>query len=608
MARSPLVCAEDAHYMSNAKRKRLAFWLFALAAACCTPGLRAASDAIHRPLDQPQPPPGAGPSVETINAWQDRKFGMFIHFGLYSIAGGMWNAKRVEKGYSEQILVNAPIPPNDYEALAKQFDPQKFDADAIVALAKAAGMKFIVITAKHHDGFNLFQTAQTSYNSADGTPYHKDIVKELAEACARGGLKFGVYYSLIDWHHPGGNAYIEGNSNPLTAQQEAFNVAQIKELLGHYGPIAEIWFDMGKPTPAQSAHFAQTVHALQPQTMISGRVWNHYGDFAVMGDNAEPDVAMELPWQAPASMFPETWGYRSWQERNDLPGKIRENITRLVRVVSGGGNYILNIGPEGDGSVVPYEAQVLQGIGAWLKRNGEAIYGTRKQPFAALDFGYATIGPRAIYLFVTRQPADHQLRVPGLADTDFGLAYRLGSPASTVEVQRNGDDIKLALDHLASWPTASADDNIDAFMPVVVLPLKGPLRVRPSMLAAATDGGFHLQLQQAEHYLNYNGEGYEAPATLYKLSWQLDAQAADYLLTLHYSTRATNAKVDVWIDGHRYPLDLRGADAVAPSLRIHRDRTAHPYAMYVELTPAAPFVQGTALPITVQSVGLSPTR
>ncbi|GLQ90693.1 alpha-L-fucosidase [Dyella flagellata] len=570
--------------------------------ACCSPSLFAASLAIHRPLDQPQPPPGAGPSAQTIKAWQDRKFGMFIHFGLYSIAGGMWHGKRVDNGYSEQILANAPIPAQAYEALAQQFDPEQFDPDAIVALAKAAGMKFIVITAKHHDGFNLFQTAQTSYNSADGTPYHRDVVKELAEACARGGLKFGVYYSTIDWHHPGGNTYIEGNSNPITPGQEAFNVAQLKELLSHYGPIAEIWFDMGKPTPAQSAHFARTVHALQPQTMISGRVWNHYGDFAVMGDNAEPDVGMELPWQSPASMFPETWGYRSWQERKDLPGKIRENITRLVRVVSQGGNYILNIGPEGDGSVVPYEAQVLRGIGEWLKRNGEAIYGTRKQPFAALDFGYATVGAHALYLFVAKLPPDHLLHVPGLADTAFGAAYRLGSPGSTVQVQRNGHDISIALDRLANQPIGN---DVDAFMPVIVLPLKGPLRVRPNMIAAGADGSFHLQPAQAEHYLNYNGEGYEAPATLYKLSWRLDAQAASYTLTLHYLPGSERMQMDLWVDGQRYPLDLAAATA-SQAVRIRRIRTNHPYAMQVELTPLAPFQQGAALPVQLQSLELSP--
>jgi len=570
--------------------------------------------AIQRPLDQPQPPPGRGPSAETIKAWQDRKFGMFIHFGLYSIAGGMWNGQRVDNGYSEQILANAPIPSEDYEALAQRFDPKHFDADAIVALAKAAGMKFIVITAKHHDGFNLFQTAQTPYNTVDGTPYHQDIVKQLAQACARAGLKFGVYYSTIDWHHPGGNTYIEGNSNPITPAQEAFNVAQLKELLSHYGPIAEIWFDMGKPTPTQSAHFTKTVHALQPQTMISGRVWNYDGDFAVMGDNAEPDVAMELPWQAPASMFPETWGYRSWQARTDLPGKIRENITRLVRVVSQGGNYILNIGPEGDGSVVPYEAQVLHGIGTWLQRNGEAIYGTRKQPFPALDFGYATVGPHAIYLFVAKIPVDRQLHLPGIAGTLLGRAYRLGSPEATVDIRRSGDDINIPLDRVANWPPVdSGDINVDTFMPVIVLPLKGPLHIRPRMIAAAPGGHFQLQPKQAEHYLNYNGEGYEAPSTLYKLSWQLDAKATHYLVTVNYSPLPDNTRMDLWVDGQRYPLNLAGTvggklEIARQTVRVQRDRVAHPYAMQLELTPLSPFEQGSQLPVTVTSVELSPTQ
>ena len=577
-------------------RSRLRIGL-ALGALC----LVQVASAATQPLDQPQPPAGAGPSAATIKGWQDRKFGMFIHFGLYSLAGGVWNGKRIDNGYSEQIFANAPLPPEQYEALAKQFDPVHFDADAIVALAKAAGMKFIVITAKHHDGFNLFQTAQTPYNTVDGTPYHKDIVKELADACARGGLKFGVYYSTIDWHHPGGNTYIEGNSNPITPAQEAFNVAQLKELLGHYGPIAEIWFDMGKPTPAQSKHFAQTVHALQPQTMISGRVWNYQGDFAVMGDNSEPDVGMEQPWQAPASMFPQTWGYRSWQVRDDVSGKIRENITRLVRVVSQGGNYILNIGPEGDGSVVPYEAQVLHGIGQWMRRNGEAVYATQKQPFPKLDFGYATVGPHALYLFVSKIPADHRLHLPGVTDTEFGRAYRLGSSNASIDVEHDKDGVSVPLDRLAGWP------DVDAFMPVLVLPLKSPLHVRPESIAAAADGSIHLQQAQAQHYLNYNGEGYEAPATLYKLVWQADAKAANYTATIHYEATSKPARWDLWIDGKRYVV-TSAPDVALQTIKVSRDRSAHPYAMQVELTPTAPFEQGESLPVTVNAVELVPTR
>ena len=566
------------------------------------------ADTAARPLDQPQLPDGAGPNAATISAWQDRKFGMFIHFGLYSLAGGMWDGKRVDNGYSEQILANAPIAPQQYEALARKFDPVHFDADAIVALAKAAGMKFIVITAKHHDGFNLFQTAQTPYNAVDGTPYRKDVVKALAEACARGGLKFGVYYSTIDWHHPGGNTYIEGNSNPITPAQEAFNVAQLKELLGHYGPIAEIWFDMGKPTPTQSAHFARTVHALQPQTMISGRVWNYQGDFAVMGDNSEPDVGMELPWQAPASMFGQTWGYRSWQVRDDVVGKVRENITRLVRVISQGGNYILNIGPRGDGSVVPYEAQVLQGIGQWMQRNGEAVYATRKQPFPALDFGYATVGAHALYVFVSKMPANHRLHLPGVIDTGFGPAYRLGFPGSSTDVQQDKDGVSLSLDQLAGWPRHDSGDLMPGdFMPVVVLPLKGTLHVRPQAVAAFADGRIHLQPAQAQHYLNYNGEGYEVPASLYKLAWEAEAKSASYMLTLHYAATAKPTRWDLWIDGRRYPM-ANASGAVSQSIEIKRDRTAHPYAMQVELTPSAPFKQGEVLPVAVDAVDLLPRQ
>jgi alpha-L-fucosidase len=169
---------------------------------------------------------------------------MFIHFGLYSAYGGMVNGKKIDNGYSEQIMANAPIPLNEYAASAAQFNPTNFDPDAIVALAKSAGMKFIVITAKHHDGFNMFHTAQTNYNIVDATPYRKDVIKLMEEACARAGMKFGVYYSSIDWHYPGASSYIEGNSNPIPPAHEAFNVAQLKELASNYGPLSEIWFDM----------------------------------------------------------------------------------------------------------------------------------------------------------------------------------------------------------------------------------------------------------------------------------------------------------------------------------------------------------------------------
>jgi alpha-L-fucosidase len=567
----------------------------ALALALLLPAALSAAATADGDRPLPLPQGGPRPDAATVRAWQARKFGLFIHFGLYSTLGGVWNGRRVTRGYSEQIQSFAPVPIDRYEALARRFDPVKFDPDAIVALARAAGMRFIVLTAKHHDGFAMFHTAQNRYDVVDATPYKRDVVKALADACARARMPFGVYYSTIDWHWMHGQ-YQPDNDNPITPAQADFNVAQIRELMSHYGPISEVWFDMGKPTPAQSARFAHAVHALQPQAMVSGRVWNHQGDFGVMGDNREPDVGMEEPWQSPASMFPDSWGYRSWERRSDLPGKIRENIARLVRVVSGGGNYLLNIGPRGDGSVVPYEAAVLRGIGAWLKPRGEAVYGTRAAPFAKPGFGYATLGAHTLYLFVDKPPADGVLRLPGVVDTRFGPGRVLADPRATVG--------RVAVD--AAGASVRVEGLAEAgYMPVLAIPFEGTLHVRPDAVAPDADGRVRLPAARAAHFLDYNGYGYEDPPGVYKLRWYAGVGAGDYLLVVHYRDAPAPAKLDVWVDGQPRPLALP-AGAGTARLRVRRDPATHPYAMQLELTPVAPFHQGDRLPATVESVELVP--
>ena len=339
---------------------------------------------------------------EAYRQWHQNKYSMFIHFGLYSVYGGVYNGKPVTFGYSEQIQSFAGIFSDWYGDTALEFDPVKFNADEIVALAKEAGMRSIVITTKHHDGFCMFRTATTPYNSVDATPSKRDYVKELSDACRRGGINFAIYYSLIDWNYPHAYPISSHNCDFITPQHHEFSKAQVTELLTNYGPISELWFDMGSNRPEQSQELYELVHKLQPNCMVSGRLGNGWYDFAVMADNKYPEGALQAPWQSAASMFDETWSYRSWQKRGDKHEKAMEKLRSLINVVSHGGNFLLNIGPRGDGSVVEFESEVLKEIGAWLKENGEAIYATEASPFRE-DFawGKSTRKGNKLYLILS---------------------------------------------------------------------------------------------------------------------------------------------------------------------------------------------------------------
>ena len=354
---------------------------------------------------------------DAYSKWHQNKYSMFIHFGLYSVYGGVYEGKPVTFGYSEQIQSFAGIFSDWYGNTALKFDPVEFNADEIVALAKEAGMRSIVITTKHHDGFCMFKTATTSYNSVDATPAKRDYVKELSDACRRGGINFAIYFSLIDWNFPHAYPISSHNCDFITPQHHEFTKAQVTELLTNYGPVSELWFDMGSNRPEQSKELYELVHKLQPNCMVSGRLGNGWYDFAVMADNTYPEGALQAPWQSAASMFDETWSYRSWQERGDKHIKAMEKLRSLINVVSHGGNFLLNIGPRGDGSVVEFESEVLKEIGAWLKENGEAIYGTETSPFRE-DFawGKSTRKDNKLYLILSGEyPANGtiELNMPG---------------------------------------------------------------------------------------------------------------------------------------------------------------------------------------------------
>ncbi len=334
--------------------------------------------------------------------WHSDKYSMFIHFGLYSHFGGVWDGEPIRQGYSEQIQSFAGIFSDWYSEEAAVFDPVKFDADEIARLAKDGGMRSIVFTSKHHDGFCMFDTKTTEYSSVKMMPSGRDFVREISDACARHGLKFGLYFSLIDWNYPHAYPISSHNADFVTPQHHEFNKAQVRELLTKYGPVSELWFDMGSLQPYQSKELYGLVKELQPDCMVSGRLGNDVYDFAVMADNKLPESALQAPWQSAASMFPETWSYRSWQERGSVDDKVAEKLRSLIKVVSHGGNYLLNIGPASDGSVVPFEREVLLKIGSWLEENGDAIYGTQPSPFnEEFAWGDVTMKGNDLYLLLT---------------------------------------------------------------------------------------------------------------------------------------------------------------------------------------------------------------
>jgi alpha-L-fucosidase len=315
-------------------------------------------------------------------AWfHEAKYGLFIHWGLYAIPAGEWKGARIP-GIGEWIMNRARIPVSEYEALAKQFDPVKFDAGAWVRLAKDAGMKYIVITSKHHDGFALYDSKVSRYDVVDATPFKRDVLKELAEACAKQGMRLGFYYSQAqDWHDPNGagNTWDFGPDEKKDFDKYLREKAepQVRELLTGYGPVALVWFDTPRMMTAdRSQRFTDLVRSLQPATLIDGRL-GAAGDYMTTGDNVIPPAVQADAYEVPATIN-HTWGYR----KDDRDWKSAGDITfKLVDIVSKGGNYLLNVGPMADG-VIPQPSQdVLRTVGAWLKVNGEAVYGAGATPF-----------------------------------------------------------------------------------------------------------------------------------------------------------------------------------------------------------------------------------
>jgi arylsulfatase A-like enzyme/alpha-L-fucosidase len=330
---------------------------------------------------------------ERFNA---NKYGMFVHWGLYSSLGGVWKGETMEEGgegpaVAEWIMRRKEIPRAEYAELAKDFNPQNFDADEWVAVAKAAGMKYMVVGSKHHEGFALFDSDVSDFNIVDATPFERDVIKELEEAAERAGIAFGVYYSnSLDWrdggdgglkdHAPAENPRRAPFPNtwdpaPVTFDDYVADKAlpQVHELLENYD-LEQIWFDTPAYIPAKySMAFYKAVYDSNPEILVNSRVGNGFGDIGIPGDNVIPDEASENTWEGIATTN-NSWGFKSYDHDWKSP---LETLFWLVANVSKGGNFLLNVGPDGQGQIPPESVANLLAVGDWLKVNGDAIYDSR---------------------------------------------------------------------------------------------------------------------------------------------------------------------------------------------------------------------------------------
>jgi len=425
--------------------------------------------------------------------WREARFGLFLHWGLYSIPAGEWGE---DTHHAEWILTTAQIPVDDYEQLLGEFNPVEFDADAWVRMAKDAGMKYIVITSKHHDGFALFDSEVSDYDVM-ATPFRRDIMAELAEACRRHGLKMCWYHSIMDWHHPD---YLPRRGWESRSAEGAdfdryveYLRAQVTELLTNYGDIGIMWFD-GEWESTWSHDYGQPLYdlclELQPDVIVNNRVDVNRGGMAGIstddrsaGDYGTPEQQIPetgLPgtdWETCMTMN-RYWGYN----RADTQYKsTRQLIRMLVDIASKGGNYLLNVGPTPEGTFPRESIDRLAEIGDWMDVNGEAIYGTSASPLAGIPWGRITVKSSGrktkLYLHVFDWPADGALTLPGIGN-DPVRARLLADPGVRIPVERVESDLHLTL------PAGAPDDDCS----VVVLEVKGEPIVyeAPTIEAAAT--------------------------------------------------------------------------------------------------------------------------
>ncbi len=418
--------------------------------------------------------------------WREARFGMFIHWGLYAVPAGTYEGKRTGS-IGEWIMHDLKIPVADYAKLQKQFNPVQFNADEWVSIAKAAGMKYIVMTAKHHEGFAMFHTKVDDFNIYDGTPFKRDPIAEMAASCKKQGIKFGVYYSQAqDWHHEGGGAYgghwDKAQDGDLHQYVQKVAAPQVNELISKYKP-AVLWWDTQVDMSPEDIKALTAAFSKDPGLIANNRLGN-----GVPGDTETPEQYIPpkgypgKDWET-CMTINDTWGYKSF-DKNFKPTSVL--LRNLIDIASKGGNYLLNVGPEPTGLIPGPEVDRLKEVGQWLKANGSSIYATSSSPYQHLSFdGRATVKGNSLFLNVFQFP-------------ETGLVLKgLQTPVLSVRAVATGQKLTVKKADDGSL-IIQIPNKIDPISTAIELKLAGaPVVSEPEYVLAPLDNG-NLQLNASD--------------------------------------------------------------------------------------------------------------
>lgn len=479
--------------------------------------------------------------------WNKARFGMFIHWGVYSVPAGVYEGKHYP-GLGEWLMHDAKIPVDVYQSYAKDFNPTKYDPEKWVLMAKDAGVKYIVITTKHHDGFAMFDSKASDWNIVKRTPYGKDVIKMLADACRKHGMKLGFYYSQAnDWSNAGGAAagghWDKKQDGSFDAYLDKVAIPQIKEILNNYGDVAELWWDVPTDMTKERAAKITPLLAAHPEIVTNNRLGG-----GVEGDLETPEQyipATGIPgrhWETCMTMN-DTWGFKTFDDHWKSSQVL---IRNLIEIASKGGNYLLNVGPKPTGEIPEQSIERMKAIGAWMKVNSEAIYATTASPFRKLSWGRATTkdlgnGTTALYLSVFDWPKDGKLLLPGLKNQ--AVSAKLLATGSILKFN------KVAVGLSISVPSAAPD----ADATVIKLIIKGKPDVETVIPTANADGSFVLNPDdadvkggvQAEHNPPNLGYWTSPKATV---SWQIKVNKP--------GTYAISAPIGAVSEGNSFTIQI----------------------------------------------------